>query len=145
MEDKDLSVHRDDDSITNYQLASEAFQKRVDAFRAMPAPAVLAGELAVARACLEQCINENDMRTAAIWTTCINKLSRSHMAAGVMANELLSKKVIASLAESFLRVIHQEFYGLPGFEDRFQRAAELISSAIETAENSPSDIPGDRQ
>lgn len=67
------------------------------------------------------------------------------MAAGVMANELLSKKVIASLAESFLRVIHQEFYGLPGFEDRFQRAAELISSAIETAENSPSDIPGDRQ
>ena len=66
------------------------------------------------------------------------------MSAGLLANELLSKKVVASLAESFLRVIHQEFYGLDGFEDRFQRAAELISSAIQTAENSPSDIPGER-
>lgn len=142
MEDKDLSVQRDDDSITNYHLASAAFQKRVDAFRSMPAPAVLAGELAVARACLEQCINEKDMRTAAIWTTCINKLSRSHMAAGVMANELLSKRVVASLAEAFLRVINEEFHGLDGFEDRFQRAAERISDAIEGAENGPGDVPG---
>src|SRR4029079_11153156 len=143
-QDKDLSVQRDADSITNYQLASETFQKRVDAFRSMPAPSVLAGELAIGGACLEQCVNENDMRTSAIWTTCINKLSRSHMSAGLLANELLSKKVVASLAESFLRVIHQEFYGLDGFDDRFQRPAELISSAIQTAENSPSDIPGER-
>ena len=139
---KELKKPDNTDSIANYKLNSEAFQKRVDAFRSMPAPAVLDAELSVARACLEQCINEADLRTAAIWAATINKLSRSHMAAGVMANELLSKRVIAALAEDFLRVISEEFHGLDGFEDRFQRAAERISDAIEMAENGPSDVPG---
>src|SRR5436309_1561905 len=100
------------------------FQATVERFRSMPAPAVLAGELSVARACLQKCVNDGDMRTAAIWATCINKLSRSHMSAGVLAGELLTKRTVISLVETLLRCINAEFRGQPGFEDRYLRLAQ---------------------
>ena len=93
--------------------------------------------------CPERAVNRNDDRTAAICLTTLNKLSRSHIRAGLLSHQLLTRSAVIRLAEQFLAAIHAEFNSTPGFEERFDRAALKISQSIERAENHPDDLPAD--
>jgi len=130
-----------DPTAARYRLSEQAAHQRVQDFASNPAPAALENEIALARYLIERSVNRGDDRAAAILLTTLNKLSRSHVKAGLLANELLTRAAVIRLAEQFLAAVHAEFSTLPGFEERFDRAALRISQSIERAENHPDDLP----
>jgi len=132
-----------DPTAARYHLNEQAAQQRVQDFASNPAPAALENEIALARYLIERSVNKGDDRAAGILLTCLNKLSRSHVKAGLLANELLTRATVIRLAEQFLAAVHAEFSTLPGFEERFDRAALRISQSIECAENHPDDLPAE--
>src|SRR5689334_11672320 len=75
-----------DPSAARYRLSEAAAQQRVQEFAANPVPAALENEIALARYLIERSVNKGDDRAAAILLTTLNKLSRSHVKAGLLAN-----------------------------------------------------------
>lgn len=132
-----------DPTAARYRLSEQAAQQRVQDFASNPAPAALENEIALARYLIERSVNRGDDRAAGILLTCLNKLSRSHIKAGLLSHQLLTKATVIRLAEEMLSIIHAEFSSLPGFEDAFDKAATRISRTIEAAENSVTDLPAD--
>ncbi len=94
--------------------------------------------MALTRFLIEEATNQGNLQTASTLLTCLNKLSRTHEGAAIRANELLARSVVMGIFETFLTIVAAEFKGLPGWELRFEAAAERIGTAIEEAVN-PSD------